>query len=151
MRLLDTSKIELHEFFDAQIPEYAILSHRWEDGEVTFQLFQSREGLEMAGYQKIRNFCAKAALDGWEYVVSLLNRCSGDLVNKLGVLSGSTPVVLINQAVLNSLKQSIPCTNGMRMHKSAMHIYPMWLLIGTWNQPCVSVSGLPEGGHYKSF
>jgi hypothetical protein len=148
MRLLDTSKIELHEFFDAQIPEYAILSHRWEDGEVTFQLFQSREGLEMAGYQKISKFCAKAASDGWEYVVSLLNKSSGD---HLTCISGSTRAALINQAALNYPKQLIPCTNGIRMHKSAMHICAMWMLIRKWNQPCVLANGLPEVGRCKSF
>jgi hypothetical protein len=131
MRLLDTSKVELHEFFDDQIPEYAILSHRWEDGEVTFQLFQKPEGLEMAGYQKIRDFCAKAASDGWRYAVSLFDRCPGNLVTKFASISGSTPVVLINQAVLNSPKQSTPCTNGMRMHKSAMRICAMWIFIKT--------------------
>jgi hypothetical protein len=151
MRLLDTTKIELHEFFDAQIPEYATLSHRWEDGEVTFQLFQSQKGLEMAGYQKIRNLCAKAASDGWEYVVSLLNRYCLDLVNKNAFISGSTPAALINQAALSSPKQSIPCTNGMLMHEYAMHICAMWMLIKTLNRLCVSVNGLPEAGRYKSF
>jgi hypothetical protein len=71
MRLLETSKIELHEFFDAKIPLYAILSHRWEDGEVTFQHFQSGRGPSMAGYKKIRDCCAKAASHGWNYVVSI--------------------------------------------------------------------------------
>lgn len=71
MRLIETSKIELHEFFDANIPLYAILSHRWEDGEVTFQDFQSGKGPSMAEYKKIRDCCAKAASDDWNYVVSI--------------------------------------------------------------------------------
>jgi hypothetical protein len=36
MRLFNTSTLQLKEFYDAQIPAYAILSHRWETEEVTF-------------------------------------------------------------------------------------------------------------------
>ncbi len=36
MRLIHTSKLELHEFFGDAIPPYAILSHYWEDEEVSF-------------------------------------------------------------------------------------------------------------------
>jgi hypothetical protein len=32
MRLLKVDTLELHEYFEAQIPPYAILSHHWEDG-----------------------------------------------------------------------------------------------------------------------
>ena len=37
MRLLNTNTVQLHEFFDAEIPHYVILSHRWEDGEISFK------------------------------------------------------------------------------------------------------------------
>jgi hypothetical protein len=74
MRLLKTDTIELHEYFEAHIPQYAILSHRWEDGEVTLQKLQSGEGLQMRGYEKIVNCCRQAAKDGWQYVVSLCFR-----------------------------------------------------------------------------
>lgn len=68
MRLLKTDTLELHGYFDDQIPPYAILSHRWEDGEVTLQKLQSGEGPQMPGYQKIVNCCAQAVTDGWDYV-----------------------------------------------------------------------------------
>ncbi|KAE9364997.1 HET-domain-containing protein [Stipitochalara longipes BDJ] len=68
MRLLKTNTIELHEYFDAQIPPYAILSHRWGEGEVTLQKLQSGEGPQMPGYEKIFKCCAQAASDGWDYV-----------------------------------------------------------------------------------
>jgi hypothetical protein len=35
MRLLNTETIELEEFFDHGIPLYAILSHRWEQDELS--------------------------------------------------------------------------------------------------------------------
>jgi hypothetical protein len=66
MRLLNTSTLVLHEFFKA-IPEYAILSHRWEGEEVTFQDLQAGKGPFMKGFQKIKGCCQQAVLDGWEY------------------------------------------------------------------------------------
>jgi hypothetical protein len=36
MRLLNTTTLQLHEFF-GKVPGYAILSHSWEKEEVTFQ------------------------------------------------------------------------------------------------------------------
>jgi hypothetical protein len=69
MRLLKVDTLELHEYFEAQIPPYAILSHRWEDGEVSLQQLQSGEGQERLGYSKILNCCAQAAKDGWDYAV----------------------------------------------------------------------------------
>jgi hypothetical protein len=47
MRLVNTTTIQLHEFFDDEIPPYAILSHRWETDEVTFQDLMEGRG---AGY-----------------------------------------------------------------------------------------------------
>jgi hypothetical protein len=86
MRLVDTATIQLHEFFDDQIPPYAILSHRWETNEVTFQdLVEGRVagygktngrgagGGEMKGYKKIKECCRRAREDGFEFVVCLFS------------------------------------------------------------------------------
>lgn len=70
MRLLNASKLTLHEFLDRKIPKYAILSHRWEDEEVTFQDLRDGKGPAMEGWAKVTGCCAQAVLDGWEYVVS---------------------------------------------------------------------------------
>ncbi|KAG4431030.1 hypothetical protein IFR05_013488 [Cadophora sp. M221] len=67
MRLLDTTTLELCEFFGSDIPYYAILSHRWEDDEVTFQDLISGLGPSRKGYLKVQGCCRKAARDGWRY------------------------------------------------------------------------------------
>ena len=67
MRLLDTTTFELCEFFDRKIPPYAILSHTWGEGEVSFQELQSGDGVFKRGYAKIRSCCESAASDGFEY------------------------------------------------------------------------------------
>ncbi|KAG9230124.1 heterokaryon incompatibility protein-domain-containing protein [Amylocarpus encephaloides] len=72
MRLLkqkNDSDIDLMEFFEDNIPPYAILSHTWGvDGEeVTFKELIDRTGKNKVGYNKIR-FCEKQAKsDGLQY------------------------------------------------------------------------------------
>ncbi|KAF8848008.1 HET-domain-containing protein [Acephala macrosclerotiorum] len=67
MRLLHTQTLKLHEFFGTEIPPYAILSHTWDEGEVSFQEWQSGNGKSKAGYDKVRRCCQMAALDGFPY------------------------------------------------------------------------------------
>jgi hypothetical protein len=79
MRLIDTVTLELHEFFGKDAPLYAILSHRWEEDEVTFQDFRGGRGPEMRGWSKVTGCCAQAAKDGWQYVVSIHQVIRGSL------------------------------------------------------------------------
>ncbi|KAL8735489.1 MAG: hypothetical protein Q9181_002779 [Wetmoreana brouardii] len=67
MRLLETSSITLHEFQGDSIPEYAILSHTWGAGEVSYQVLLKPEAKYLAGYDKIKAFCSIAAAQGWKY------------------------------------------------------------------------------------
>ncbi|KAH6683868.1 heterokaryon incompatibility protein-domain-containing protein, partial [Halenospora varia] len=67
MRLLNTTTLTFTDFFGDDIPPYTILSHRWEDSEVTFQDMQNGRGPEMAGWVKIRGCCIQAASDGFTY------------------------------------------------------------------------------------
>ena len=57
MRLLNTTTLKLHEFFEKDTPHYMILSHRWENDEVTFQDVKKGRNLDAAGWQKVRAFC----------------------------------------------------------------------------------------------
>jgi hypothetical protein len=68
MRLLYASALELREFFGQAIPEYVILSHTWGAEEVTLQEIQTCQGTKKAGFQKVRDCCAKASEDGYDYV-----------------------------------------------------------------------------------
>ncbi|KAB8275436.1 hypothetical protein BDV30DRAFT_236803 [Aspergillus minisclerotigenes] len=70
MRLIRTKPpLELQEFTENELPQYAILSHRWESEEVTFQeMIRGDETIKTkAGYKKIKRFCARAHQDGLEY------------------------------------------------------------------------------------
>ena len=83
MRLLHTTELRFEEFFDEQIPPYAILSHRWEGHEVSYQelleiirpspvnvlLGITPGSLDEPKYEKIRNCRAKVAeLDCLQWV-----------------------------------------------------------------------------------
>ena len=71
MRLLHTSTWKLEEFIGRDIPKYAILSHRWEEDEVTFQDLQQRlpTGEQpKKGWSKLKGCRAQAVRDGLEWV-----------------------------------------------------------------------------------
>jgi hypothetical protein len=68
MRLLKTTSLELFEFFGDQIPPYAILSHTWEDEEVSLQYIQDPACKELRGFTKIARCCAQAREDELDWV-----------------------------------------------------------------------------------
>jgi hypothetical protein len=63
MRLLNTETFTLREFFGKNIPPYAILSHCWEEEEVTFRDLNDGNGPRLAGYSKILGLCSEAKKD----------------------------------------------------------------------------------------
>lgn len=68
MRLLHTKHLTFEDFFDSQIPQYAILSHRWGAKEVSYK--EMRKGGPRAGQslQKIQACCRLAASRGKRWV-----------------------------------------------------------------------------------
>jgi hypothetical protein len=57
MRLLNTETVELHDFSTGWRPQYAILSHRWEEEEVSFDDALHGKNIEKAGWLKIKALC----------------------------------------------------------------------------------------------
>ena len=69
MRLINVYTLKLEEFPDERGIEYAILSHRWEEDEVSFQDMQGLEAAkEKKGFAKISKSCEHARYDGYGYV-----------------------------------------------------------------------------------
>jgi hypothetical protein len=70
MRLLQYNNdggFSLNEFFESDIPKYAILSHRWGEEEVTLKDLIDGTSQSKAGYTKIQ-FCGEQAKrDGLQY------------------------------------------------------------------------------------
>ncbi|KAI2631413.1 HET-domain-containing protein [Hypomontagnella submonticulosa] len=68
MRLIDTEAIELVQITEPAEYSYAILSHTWEDEEVSIQDFQYRDRREkMKGFDKIKWTCRLALEHGLRY------------------------------------------------------------------------------------
>ncbi|KAE8452716.1 hypothetical protein EG329_013975 [Mollisiaceae sp. DMI_Dod_QoI] len=78
MWLVNCNTLKLEQFFGSNIPSYAILSHTWEEEEVTFdELGQASTGYpskeqsihvkERQGYSKIYETCLLAKEDGLDY------------------------------------------------------------------------------------
>ena len=78
MRLLKTSgfefedyplSLELEDFStDKSIPDYTILSHRWEEEEVLFAEVGKSTARGKKGFGKLRDSCKQALKDGFHYV-----------------------------------------------------------------------------------
>lgn len=62
MRLINTTTFKLHEFLSSQIPKYAILSHTWDEQEISAEQLES--GLIN---DKIKEFCDQAQRDGLQF------------------------------------------------------------------------------------
>lgn len=72
MRLINTTTLELETFsdepFELSFPRYAILSHTWEDEEVTFQDIQNLDvARKKRGYAKIAKCCETALEEGLQW------------------------------------------------------------------------------------
>ncbi|KAF4481048.1 Vegetative incompatibility protein HET-E-1 [Colletotrichum fructicola Nara gc5] len=61
MRLIHTTTLAMETFYGRKKPYYAILSHTWEDEEVTLQDWNSWGRNRMKGFHKIRMTCQLAA------------------------------------------------------------------------------------------
>ncbi|KAF2832715.1 HET-domain-containing protein [Ophiobolus disseminans] len=69
MRLINCLQYRLEEFFGSHIPPYVILSHTWEDEEVTFADFtRDQAGVrQKRGFQKLAYTCRQAQIDGYQW------------------------------------------------------------------------------------
>lgn len=73
MRLINTTTEQFEEFFDTQLPQYAILSHRWGRGEISHQDYldggmSGDSNLATQGRTKIDNCVCFARERGLEWV-----------------------------------------------------------------------------------
>ena len=69
MWLINARTLQLEEKWGENIVNYAILSHKWEDGEVSFRDMQSLAvATKMKGFAKIQQSCKRALGDNQEYI-----------------------------------------------------------------------------------
>lgn len=72
MRLINVKGFQLEDFPDESHVQYAVLSHRWQDGEVTFEDVATQQGrMKMTtkhGFHKFEQGCRLAAAAGLSYL-----------------------------------------------------------------------------------
>lgn len=68
MWLINTKKLKLCYFNNDDKVEYAILSHRWEEEEVSLQDFRDGSGIGKRGYAKIKQSCYMALQSDIQYI-----------------------------------------------------------------------------------
>ena len=65
----ETLEVEDHPRPCGRVPDYAILSHTWAEGELTYQMVKSGENLEhMASYKKVKGCCELAKKHDFRYL-----------------------------------------------------------------------------------
>ncbi|KAI1128714.1 HET-domain-containing protein [Nemania abortiva] len=67
MRLLNVETLQLEEYVGSDIPRYSILSHRWEDEEITFSDLVGGRYSEMKGSLKVLGCCRISRNEGFKY------------------------------------------------------------------------------------
>jgi hypothetical protein len=68
IRIAEDRSLHFEDFIGEDIPCYAILSHRWIQGEeLSFQEMRDGSGTHKAGYLKAVAFAQKAFDDGYKY------------------------------------------------------------------------------------
>lgn len=114
MRLLDTSDLTFSEFPDSRSVEYAILSHRWYDSELTHQemLLGRFSATKQQSYEKVRSFCAVAKNHGfawaWVDTVCIDKTSSADLQESINsMFRPQTHQVLACTPILLSIAHCI--------------------------------------------
>lgn len=103
--------------------KYAILSHRWEDGEVSFQAMQDRTtSSKLAGYWKILQTCKQAQGDGlgwvWVDACCINKKSSAELTEAINSMYRSYSC---RSAVLCL---SLRYSHGRRSHEKRL-VHPM--------------------------
>lgn len=68
MRLINVHTLDFEEFEGQKVPQYAILSHRWEDEEVLFEHTTDGSADQKKGAVKIKSCCHQARRDSIQYV-----------------------------------------------------------------------------------
>ncbi|KAI1737986.1 heterokaryon incompatibility protein-domain-containing protein [Xylaria scruposa] len=67
MRLLNVKTLQLEQYVGSDIPRYSILSHKWENEEVTFSDLVGGRYSNMKGYQKVLGCCRISKSEGFKY------------------------------------------------------------------------------------
>ncbi|PVH83581.1 HET-domain-containing protein [Cadophora sp. DSE1049] len=118
MWLINTTTLGLEEFFGSDTPRYAILSHTWDDEEVSFQEFGSRPATLKKGWSKIKKTCDKAARHGYKYAwvdtCCIDKRSSAELTESINSMFKWYQDAGVCYVYLPDLPADVPVVEGLK-------------------------------------
>ncbi|PVH88971.1 hypothetical protein DL98DRAFT_544031 [Cadophora sp. DSE1049] len=129
MWLIDTTTIRLHFIEDPARYKYAILSHTWKHGEVTFQEIACLgEAKKKPGFRKIQKTCGLARARGLQYAwvdtCSIDKTSSAELTEEINSMYQWYKLSSVCFAYLSDLP------NGELLHNSSVLGLCRWLTRG---------------------
>ncbi|RII14846.1 hypothetical protein CUC08_Gglean003768 [Alternaria sp. MG1] len=109
----DGRSLSLQEFFDDEIPEYAILSHTWyrDSEEVSYQDFINDTGKHKRGYGKIQ-FCAKQVISEnlkYFWVDTCCRLVIGTNISRAQLIEGHAELTESINSMFEWYKQALVC------------------------------------------
>ncbi|KAK1759044.1 HET-domain-containing protein [Echria macrotheca] len=117
MRLINTSTRAFEEFIGRNIPQYAILSHTWEDGEVSFQDYVKGDHFAKKGYGKIDMTCKLAASQrigyAWVDTCCIDKSSSAELTESINSMFRWYQRAVICYVFLSDLETTEPLESGL--------------------------------------
>ncbi|KAI0025776.1 heterokaryon incompatibility protein-domain-containing protein [Xylariomycetidae sp. FL0641] len=137
MRLIDVNSLRLKEVSGPDALPYAILSHTWDDTEVSFQEMQDLENARSkAGFTKILNCCQQAKKDGWNWVwidsCCIDKRSSAELseaINSMFDWYASSTVCYVHLGDVDSKQQWLSLMNDGKADDMTGRL-PRWMRRG---------------------
>ena len=123
-RLLIPSNLRLYALYDAEIPDYAILSHMWGKYEVSLKMSEDPESKRLPGYTKITRCREQARSEGWKF--ARVDTCCMDKTSSAD-LSEARNIQVVCAVTI------VPCLFGRRLcYYHRLDVFP-------------------EAGHCRSF
>ncbi|OQE32063.1 hypothetical protein PENSTE_c001G09143 [Penicillium steckii] len=164
MRLIRTAHpIKLGEFWENEVAnlKYAILSHRWEEDELSFQEMteQTEKIRQKKGYRKIARFCERARNDGFQYVwvdTCCINKeSSAELSGAINSMfrwyleSARCYAYLSDLSSRDQLADSVWFTRGWTLQelvapREMFFLDKTWTLIGSRNEICSELENITK-------
>lgn len=130
MRLLNTKTLYLEEFLNDQVPKYAILSHRWQEEELSFKDMKRKyrdELFSKPGYAKVRAFSDVAYQRGYEYcwvdTCCIDKRSSAELSEAINSMYHWYEASAVCYAYLEDLQSA-----GTRKERETAFVNSEWLV-----------------------
>jgi len=135
MHLINVNTLKLEEFADdINAPSYAILSHRWEDEEVSYKDLRRGHASQRKGYRKIQ-LCCKQAIEArlqyaWVDTCCIDKRSSSQLSEAINSMFRWYQNATVCYAYLSDVNVNAPPDSSVRVRSASAIGKSQWFTRG---------------------